>query len=103
MKKIEDFEETSRQSADEECLRKRQALREKLVPRTESQIDVEQTIQRLQEEARLRRQLKEDQIDRKLKEMQSIQEKEQQEELKKRNLELQAAEAKKRYTIVIWN
>lgn len=96
MKKIEDFEETSRQNADEECLRKKQELQERLVPKTESQVDVEMTIKRLQEEARLRRQLKEDQIDRKLKEMQSIQEKEQQEDMRRKTLELQGIESKRR-------
>ena len=57
-------------------------------------MDVEMTMQRLQNEARLRIQQKEDQIDKKLKEVQSIQEKELQEDLKKKTLELQIVEAK---------
>lgn len=97
MKKIEDFEEASRQNADEECQRKKLELQERLVPKTESQMDVEVTIQRLKEEARLRRQLKEDQIDRKLKEMQTIHEREQQEDMRRRTLDLQSIESKKRY------
>nr|SVE75156.1 EOG090X0755 [Daphnia dolichocephala] len=96
MKKIEDFKELSRRCDDEDCLRKKQELEERLVPKTESQTDIEMTIQRLQDEARLRIQQKEDQIDQKLKEMQSIQEKELQEDLKKKTLELQVAEAKRR-------
>ncbi len=96
MKKIEDFDEASRQNADEECLRKKRELEERLVPKTEDHIDVEKTIQRLQNEARLRRQQDEDQIDRKLKEMQYIQEKEQQENLRKKTLELHTNEAKRR-------
>jgi hypothetical protein len=71
-------------------------LEERLVPKTESQIDVEMTIQRLQNEARLRIQQKEDQIDKKLREVQSIQEKELQEDLKKKTLELQIVEAQRR-------
>jgi hypothetical protein len=54
------------------------------------------TIQRLQNEARLRIQQKEDQIDKKLREVQSIQEKELQEDLKKKTLELQIVEAQRR-------
>nr|CAG4649368.1 EOG090X0755 [Scapholeberis mucronata]SVE93649.1 EOG090X0755 [Scapholeberis mucronata] len=101
MKKIEDFEKKSRQNADEECLRKKQELEEKLVPRTESEIDVERTIQRLQEEARSKNILRENEINLKLREMQSMQEKEQQEEMRKRTLELQAAEAKNRKSACI--
>lgn len=93
MKKIEDFKEFSRQSNEEECLRKKQELEERLVPKRESQIDVEMTIQRLQDEARQRIQQKEDQIDRKLKEIKSIQEKE---DLKKK-AQLQISEVIQRY------
>nr|SVE75786.1 EOG090X0755 [Daphnia hispanica] len=96
MRKIEDFKEFSRQSDEEECLRKKQELEERLVPKRESQLDVEITFQRLQDEARQRFQQKEDQIDQKLKEIKSIQEKELQEDLKKKTSELQIAEAKRR-------
>ncbi len=96
MKKMEDFKESSRRNDDEECLRKKQELEERLVPKTESQMDVEMTIQRLQNEARLRIQQKEDQIDEKLREVQSIQEKELEEDLKKKRLELQIVEAQRR-------
>nr|SVE77034.1 EOG090X0755 [Daphnia lumholtzi] len=96
MKKIEDFKEVSRRSDEEECLRKKQELEERLVPKRESQVDVERTIQRLQDEARQRFQQKEDQINQKLKEIKSIQEKELQENLKKKALELRVAEAKRR-------
>nr|SVE74214.1 EOG090X0755 [Daphnia barbata] len=99
MKKIEDFEELSRRCDNEDCLRKKQELQERLVPKTESQTDIEMTIQRLQDEAKLRIQQKEDQIDQKLKEMQTIQEKELQEDLKKKTLELQIVEAKRRNEI----
>ena len=96
MKKMEDFKESSRRTDDEECLRKKQELEERLVPKTESEIDVEIAMQRLQNEAKLRIQQKEDQIDKKLKEVQSIQEKELQEDLKKKTIELQIAECKRR-------
>lgn len=95
-KKIEDFEEASRHNADEECLRKKQELQERLVPKTESHTDVEMIIKRTEEEARLRRQLKEDQLDRKLKEMQSMQEREQQEDMRRKTLEHQEIESRKR-------
>lgn len=97
MKKIEDFKEVSRKSDEEECLRMKQELEERLVPKRESQVDVEMIIQRLQVEARKRFQQEEDQIDQKLKEITSIQEKELQEDMKKKTLELHIAEAKRRY------
>nr|SVE80150.1 EOG090X0755 [Daphnia magna]SVE81348.1 EOG090X0755 [Daphnia magna] len=96
MKKIEDFKEVSRRSDEEECLRMKQELEERLVPKRESQVDVEMIIQRLQVEARKRFQQEEDQIDQKLKEITSIQEKELQEDMKKKTLELHIAEAKRR-------
>nr|CAG4646292.1 EOG090X0755 [Macrothrix elegans] len=98
-KKIEDFEEASRKRAEEECLRKKKELEERLVPKTESHIDVELTIQRLQEEARIRRIEKENQIERKLKEMHYLQEKEKQEDQKRKILESQMTEALNRKQI----
>nr|SVE72340.1 EOG090X0755 [Daphnia similis] len=96
MKKIEDFKEVSRRSDEEECLRKKQELEERLVPKRESQVDVEMIIQRLQDEARQRFQQREDQINQKLNEIKSIQEKQLQEDLKKKMLELNIAESKRR-------
>lgn len=97
MKKIEELEESARQDADEECLRKKQELQERLIPKTDSSIDFEKSMKRLQDEALLKRKLKEDQIDQKLKEMQFLQEKEQQEELEKKTLKLKSLEANNRY------
>ena len=84
--------EDSRKKADEECLSKKRELEERLVPKTEDHIDVEMNFRRLKDEARLRRQQEEDQIDRKL---QHIQERAQQEDLRKKTLELHTNEAKK--------
>lgn len=95
-KKLQEIEATSRQHADEECLRRKIELEARLVPKTESHNEFELISQRLQEEAKHQRQQKEDQIDKKIKEIINQQERAQKERLQKQLLEQQVAEAEER-------
>lgn len=95
-RRFQEIGAASRQHADEECLRRKQELEARLVPKTESHYEFELITQRLQEEARHQRQQKEDQIDKKIKEIINQQERVQREKLQKQHLEQQTAEAEKR-------
>nr|CAG4647938.1 EOG090X0755 [Moina brachiata]SVE93040.1 EOG090X0755 [Moina brachiata] len=98
-KRFQEIGAASRQHADEECLRRKQELEARLVPKTESHYEFELITQRLQEEARHQKQQKEDQIDKKIKEIINQQERVQREKLQKQQLEQQIAEAEKRKNV----
>nr|CAG4641731.1 EOG090X0755 [Eurycercus lamellatus] len=96
-KKMEEFEQASRRAAEEDCQRMKRELEQRLVPTTETHIDVERNMQRLQQEAEMQRKLQADQIEKKLLDLQrSQQEHEQKEELKRKLLEQQKAEIRKK-------
>lgn len=100
---MEEFERASRQAAEEECLRMKQELEQRLVP-TENGFDLEWSMRRIQEEAAMQRRIQADQIERKLRDMQSQQEREQQllrDEQKRKELEQQMGEAVKRFVFVL--
>lgn len=100
---MEDFELSSRQAAEEECHRMKKELEQRLVP-TETGFDLDQSMQRLQEEAQMQRKLQADQIERRLRDIQSQQEREQQmikDDLRRKMLEQQTAEARRRYAFTL--
>ncbi len=97
-KKIEDFEQSSRQAAEEDCSRMKRELEQRLVPTSE--IDLERDMRRMQEEAQMKSKIEADRLEKKLRDFQSQQEREQQmikDELRRQLLAQQMAEATQRY------